>query len=119
MYDRRRARHLVMTRRRRWDDAGEPLFGEEWWAADQRLFADSLARRGTRPTRNRRARRSTTLQKQDRTAGPGPIQGMLPWFEDPPGADDELLRADGPASLGQMGSAPVRDDRESGRLLLG
>ena len=34
-----------MTRRRDWEGVGEPLFGEDWWAADQRLFADSLARR--------------------------------------------------------------------------
>jgi hypothetical protein len=32
--------------------SSEPLFGEDWWTADQRLFEDSLARRETpRPPR--------------------------------------------------------------------
>jgi hypothetical protein len=31
-----------MTRRPPKGGVGEPLFGEEWWASDQRLFQDSV-----------------------------------------------------------------------------
>ena len=32
-----------VTRRRR-EPVGEPLFGEDWWVADQKLFEESLFR---------------------------------------------------------------------------
>src|SRR5450631_1228177 len=37
-----------MTRRKSWEGVGEPLFGEDWWVADQRLFEDSVARKASR-----------------------------------------------------------------------
>jgi hypothetical protein len=37
-----------MARRKHWEGAGEPLFGEDWWLAEQRLFANSLTLRGSR-----------------------------------------------------------------------
>jgi hypothetical protein len=99
-----------VVRRRTWVGVGEPLFGEEWWAADQRLFQDSLTRQtASSPTRRRRPR-PATLQKHDATADPGHQQEMLPWFEDPPGEPDELLRGDGPRALGAVAPDPVRGD---------
>src|SRR5260370_32109522 len=86
----------VVTRRRTWEGVGEPLFGEEWWVADQRLFQDSLARKASPSPARRRARRAATLRKHDSAAKPDSGQDMLPWFEDPPGEADELLRGDGP-----------------------
>src|ERR1022692_2937326 len=104
-----------MTRRRNWEGVGEPLFGEDWWVSDQRLFEDSVARKASRSPPPRRSRRPSTLRRQDAAAG----QGMLPWFEDPPGDADELLRGDGPRSLGTVAPGPVRADPGSGQLLLG
>ena len=69
----------LMSRRRPREGVGEPLFGEDWWAADQRLFQDSVTRR---PPARPAARRPASLRKQDR----GRRQQMLPWFEEPPGA---------------------------------
>ena len=46
-----------MTRRRSWEQVGEPLFGEEWWNEDQQLFQDSLARQSAAKPRPRRAPR--------------------------------------------------------------
>src|ERR1022692_522258 len=105
----------AMTRRRNWEGVGEPLFGEDWWVSDQRLFEDSVARKASRSPPPRRSRRPSTLRRQDAAAG----QGMLPWFEDPPGDADELLRGDGPRSLGTVAPGPVRADPGSGQLLLG
>jgi hypothetical protein len=36
---------LIPGRRRRSDNAGEPLFGEDWWVADQKLFEVARRRR--------------------------------------------------------------------------
>src|ERR1022692_302815 len=105
----------AVTRRRSWEGVGEPLFGEDWWVADQRLFEDSVARKASGSPPPRRSRRPSTLRKQDVAAG----QGMLPWFEDPPGDADELLRGDGPRSLGTVAPGPVRADPGSGQLLPG
>ena len=46
-----------MPRRRSWEGAGEPLFGEDWWRENQKLFQDSLARTAAtgRKSRPRRA----------------------------------------------------------------
>ena len=35
----------VVARRRGWEGVGEPLFGEDWWTADQQLFEDSVTAR--------------------------------------------------------------------------
>ncbi len=105
-----------MTRRRRHDGVGEPLFGEDWWADDQQLFQDSVTRRAA-PAR--RPRRAATIRKRETTAAAGYEQGMLPLFEEPPGAAGEPLRGDGAGSLGPVAAGPVRGDRGSGQLLLG
>ena len=101
------------------EQASEPLFGEDWWVADQRLFEDSLARRETPRPPRRRARKRANLRKQEAAGVQAPVQGMLPGFEDPPGADDEPIRADGPAALGAVAARPVRGDRGPGQLLFG
>src|ERR1700735_4694335 len=108
-----------MTRRRSSEGVGEPMFGEDCWAADQLLFQDSLIRRTARPPARRRRPSATTLRKQDATTDPGPQQEMLPWFEDPSGEPDELLRGDGPRALGAVAPDPVCGDPGSGQLLLG
>jgi hypothetical protein len=102
-----------MTRRPPKGGVGEPLFGEEWWASDQRLFQDSLARK----TAARRARRPATIRRRDAAAA-GDSQLMLPWFEDPDGAGDESVRPDGAGALGAVAAGPVRGDPGSGQLLL-
>jgi N12 class adenine-specific DNA methylase len=104
-----------MTRRKSWEGVGEPLFGEDWWVADQRLFEDSVARKAPRAPARRRTRPPSTVPGKDAAAE----QDMLPWFEDPPGDGNELLRGDGPRALGAMAPEPVRDDPEPGQLLLG
>jgi hypothetical protein len=43
-----------MGRRRKWDNVGEPLFGEEWWRTDQKLFEDSIIRQAPPPPAARR-----------------------------------------------------------------
>ena len=58
-----------MARRPPKGGVGEPLFGEKWWASDQRLFQDSLTRRAAARTAPRRPRRPATLRKQDAAAG--------------------------------------------------
>src|SRR5438045_8640589 len=66
-------------RRRRWDNFGEPLFGEEWWVADQKLFEDSLIRQqSSPPAPRRRARRTGTIRKRNRAVPAGLVQDMLP-----------------------------------------
>src|ERR1700761_5298474 len=108
-----------MARRKQYA-VGEPLFGEEWWLDDQQLFADSVARKAqASPPRRRRPRRPARVPEQDGAAGPQYVQGMLPWFEEEPGDEDELLRSDGPAALGPVAAGPVRGDRGSGQLLRG
>ena len=101
------------------EEASEPLFGEDWWTADQRLFEDSLARRETPRPPRRRAGKTANLRKQETAGARAPVQGMLPGFEDLPGADDEPIRADGPAALGPVAAGPVRGDRGPGQLLFG
>ena len=108
-----------MTRRQFEAGMGDPLFDEDWWSADQRLFEDSLTRRASRRPAPRRARRPATLRKQDAAANAASAQAMLPLFEDPPGNADEQLRGDGPGALGAVAAQPVRPDRGSGQLLLG
>jgi hypothetical protein len=104
-----------MTRRKNWDGVGEPLFGEDWWVADQQLFEDSVARKAARAPARRRPRRPSAVPGKEAAAE----QGMLPWFEDSPGDADELLRGDGPRALGAVAPEPVRDNPGSGQLLLG
>ena len=96
-----------MTRRRP-DNVGEPLFGEDWWVADQKLFEDSLIRQQARPAApRRRPRRPGTLRKRNRPAPPGPVQDMLPGFGDQQGAaDGEPVRGDGPQALGAVAAGP-------------
>src|SRR5215467_7420659 len=101
----------MTARRKQWEGAGEPLFGEEWWLADQRLFADSLARR--------RPRRPARLRKQASYVEPAWEQGTLDLFGERPGAEDEPLRGHGPGALGAVASPAVRGDRGPGQLLLG
>ena len=68
-------------RRRRWDNFGEPLFGEDWWVADQKLFEDSLIREQSGPPApRRRSRRTGTIRKRNRAAPSGLVQDMLPGF---------------------------------------
>src|ERR1022692_836929 len=105
----------AVTRRRSWEGVGEPLFGEDWWVDDQRLFEDSVARKASPSPTQRRARRATTLRRHDSAAESDSGQEMLPWFEDPPGEADELLRGDGPRSLGTVAPGPVRGDRRPGQ----
>ena len=45
---RARNRAWPVTRRRR-EPVGEPLFGEDWWVADQKLFEESLFRQQDSP----------------------------------------------------------------------
>jgi hypothetical protein len=73
---------------------------------DQRLFEDSLARREPPRPARRRPRETADLRSQDTAGAPGPVQGVLAWFEDLPGAADEQVRADGPAPLGTVAAGP-------------
>src|SRR6185437_9776108 len=93
---------------------------EDWWLDDQRLFADSVTRQASpAPRRARRPRRPASVPEQGSASEVEYVQGMLPWFEEQPGAAHESLRGDGPAALGEMAARPVRDDRGPGQLLLG
>src|SRR5262249_31352594 len=92
----------------------ERLFGEERCIADERLFADSLAR-----ARPRRPRRPARLQKQASPAEPAWVQGTLDLFGERPGAEDEPLRGHGPGALGAVAPPAVRGDRGPGQLFLG
>jgi len=93
-----------VTRRPPKGGVGEPLFGEDWWTDDQRLFQDSLIRRVVR-TAPRRTRRPAELAGDDRP-GEGYLgkagrlgearhrAEQIVWPEDvllrpEPGADDE------------------------------
>jgi hypothetical protein len=94
---------------------GEPLFAEDWWAADQKLFEDSLIRQQQQPSAaGRRARRTGSIRTRNRPAPSGPVQDMLPWFQDEQGAAGEPVRGDGPQALGALAAGPVRGDREAG-----
>ena len=106
-------------RRRRWDNFGEPLFGEDWWVADQKLFEDSLIREQSGPPApRRRSRRTGTIRKRNRAAPSGLVQDMLPGFGEQQGAAaDEPVRGDGPQALGTVAAGPVRGDREPGGVL--
>src|SRR5437773_5942016 len=106
-------------RRRRWDNFGEPLFGEDWWVADQKLFEDSLIREQSGPPApRRRSRRTGTIRKRNRAAPSGLVQDMLPGFGEQQGAaDGEPVRGDGPQALGAVAAGPVRGDREPGGVL--
>src|SRR5580658_8549343 len=107
-----------MARRRKWEAVGEPLFGEDWWRDDQRLFADSLTRQAPAATRRApRPRRPATLPAQASASQPEYVQGMLPWFEEETGVADESVRGDGPAALGEVAAPAVRGNRGSGQLL--
>ena len=105
-----------MTRRRR-ENVGEPLFGEDWWVADQKLFEDSLIRQQARPAApRRRPRRAGTMRKRNRPAPSGLVQDMLPGFGEQQGAaDGEPVRGDGPQALGAVAAGPVRGDRATRR----
>src|SRR6266571_6603211 len=103
-----------MGRRRKWDNVGEPLFGEDWWRTDQKLFEDSIIRQTPPPpATRRRPRRRGTIRKRNQPAAPAPVQDMLPWFHDeqPGAAADEPVRGDGPQALGPVASRQVRGDR--------
>src|SRR5205823_15097368 len=105
---------LMTGRRRRWDNFGEPLFGEEWWVADQKLFEDSLVRQQSGPPApRRRSRRTGTIRKRNRAAPSGLVQDMLPGFGEQQGAaDGEPVRGDGPQALGAVAAGAARGDRE-------
>src|SRR5437588_1657419 len=109
----------IPGRRRRWDNFGEPLFAEDWWVADQKLFEDSLIRQPpSSPGPRRRSARAGTIRKRNRPAPPGLVQDMLPGFGEQQGAGDgEPVRPDGPQALGTVAAGPVRDDREPGGVL--
>ena len=111
----------IAGRRRRQDNAGEPLFGEDWWAADQELFEDSLIRQESRPVApRRRSRRPGSIRKRTQPAQPGLVQDMLPGFQDDQGAaDGEPVRGDGPQALGAVAAGPVRGDPGPGEVLRG
>jgi hypothetical protein len=92
-----------MTRRRRPGDQDLPLFGEDWWAADQQLFQDAVTRR-TAPSRRRR--RAATIRKREATAAAGHEQGMLsaPELGSPAYLDqliEEIVAAAPPFTPGQ------------------
>src|SRR6266568_4356401 len=108
----------MVTRRRSREPVGEPLFGEDWWQQDQRLFQDSLARR---PASKPPSRRSCTRGAQPGTLQNGYVQDAL--FTDDDllpvrGGEDDPLRPDGPEALGTVAAGPVRGDRGPGQLLL-
>jgi|HubBroStandDraft_1064217.scaffolds.fasta_scaffold31182_4 hypothetical protein len=98
---------------------GEPLFGEDWWAEDQKLFEDAVARRTSSPKSRQRPRRPAKPRKQPLPADRPFVQDMLPWFEDPQGDEHESLRPDRDGSLGEVAPGLVRGDPEQGQLLLG
>src|SRR6266566_2747395 len=106
-------------KRRRWDNFGEPLFGEEWWVADQKLFEDSLVRQqSSPPAPRRRSRRTGTIRKRNRAAPSGLVQDMLPGFGEEQGAaDGEPVRGDGLQALGTVAAGTVCGDREPGGVL--
>src|ERR1017187_8978684 len=109
-----------MPRRRSREEAGEPLFGEDWWREDQQLFQDSVARTaaaGRRP----RSRRATRRAAEPGTLPDGYAQDALFSADDIAaieGAEHEPVRPDGPEALGAVAAQPVRADRGSGQLLL-
>jgi hypothetical protein len=106
----------LMARRPPKGGVGEPLFGEDWWSSDQRLFQDSLARPAASRAAPRRARRPASMRGQDADADGGQL--VLPWFGDAAGEGDEPVRADGAGALGALGALaadPVRGDSGSGR----
>src|ERR1035438_8387335 len=111
----------IMPRRRSRKEAGEPLFGEDWWREDQQLFQDSVARTaatGVRPG----SRRATRRAAQPGTLPDGYAQDALFSAGDiaaTQGAEHEPVRPDGPEALGAVAARPVRPDRGSGQLLLG
>jgi hypothetical protein len=109
----------IPGRRRRWDNFGEPLFGEDWWVAGQKLFEDSLIRQqASPPAPRRRSRRTGTIRKRNRAVPSGLVQDMLPGFAEEQGADDgEPVRPDGPQALGTVAAGTVRGDREPGGVL--
>ena len=105
--------------RHRGEPVGEPLFGEDWWVADQKLFEESLLRQQDgQPAPRPAARPAGRLRKRKRPAQSGPVQDMLPWFSDEQGAaDGEPVRGDGPQALGAMAAGPAGGDREPGAVL--
>src|SRR5580658_1499907 len=108
-----------MNWRRAWVGVGEPLFGEDWWAEDQKLFEDAVARRTARPQSRPRSRHSSKSAKQPLPADPPWVQGLLPWFEDPQGDSDEPLRPARDGSLGKVAPGPVPSDPGQGELFPG
>src|SRR5258707_4602662 len=111
----------MTPRRRRPPVLDQPLFDEDWWASDQQLFQDSVARQASQQDSPAKPRRRTTLQNKTATADNGYSQPMLPWFEepDPAGDADEPLHSDGAGALGQVAAVPIRGDQRSRQLLLG
>src|ERR1022692_2972780 len=111
----------IMPRRRSREEAGEPLFGEDWWREDQQLFQDSVARTaaaGRRP----RSRRATRRAARPGTLPDGYAQDALFSADDIAaieGAEHEPVRPEGPEALGALAARPVLADRGSGQLLLG
>ena len=108
-----------MSWRRAWIGVGEPLFGEDWWAEDQKLFEDAVARRTAHKQVRRGITRPAKTKNQPLSPAPPWIQGMLPWFEDPQGDEHESLRPDRDGSLGEVAPSPVRGDPEQGQLFPG
>src|SRR6266851_2762977 len=111
----------IMPRRRSWEGAGEPLFGEDWWREDQKLFQDSLARTAA-TARKSRPRRAARRAAQPGTLPDGHAQDALFSYDDIAaiqGAEHEPVRPDGPEALGAVAARPVRPDRGPGQLLLG
>ena len=91
-----------MARRRKRYAVGEPLFGEDWWQEDQRLFADAVTRTVLQVPR--RAPKAASLPKRGSEPIPQYVQDMLPGFGEQQGAAaDEPVRGDGPQALGDGG----------------
>src|SRR6266581_5177652 len=107
-----------MSRRRR-EDAGEPLFSEDWWREDQQLFKDSQTRQAASRSSARRVPRrprpAASLQGEYTQDALFSGDDLLPAR----GAEHEPLRRDGPEALDAVAALPVRPDRGSGQLLLG
>src|ERR1017187_2008953 len=111
----------IMPRRRSREEAGEPLFGEDWWREDQQLFQDSVARTAA-ASRRPRSGRATRRASPPGTLPDGYEQDALFSADDIAaieGAEHEPVRPDGPETPGTAAARPVRPDRGSGQLLLG
>src|ERR1035438_8259462 len=86
----------IMPRRRSPEEAGEPLFGEDWWREDQQLFQDSVARTAAAGRRSRSGRATR------RASPPGTLPDGY--------AQDALFSADDIAAIQGAEHEPVRPD---------